>query len=410
MTKMDKNWYFDIERLRSIPISKVAERWGCHLKKAGSRWVTNCPWHDDKHPSLTLYETSHENRCHCFACGQGGTPIDFVMAKEGIDFKEACEKLAGTFGGRGFYQNEMGKMGKMGKAEKPEFPEYPENPESPGNPATPTPPPPTAYIPRQWLEAHVSAENSFSRCLLQMFNPALVDHLTEEYLLGCYDNGTYEDCVLFPSIDVEGRIRNVKVQHYCTDPHSERFAHADKRCCYWLGTKLAKEGMIEIPDYPDTPECPECPENPGKPGKPDNPENPGTPEKPKSPPTTPHFNNNCLFGEHLLRRYPHSVVALVESPKNALVGAAVQPRYVWVATGSKGMLKRSVLEVLQGRQVMVFPDRDALDDWKAALHTMRDIATFSVSDFSETFATQGDTKFDIADYVVAQWQRTRKPE
>ncbi len=126
------------------------------------------------------------------------------------------------------------------------------------------------------------------------------------------------------------------------------------------------------------------------------------------PATTPTFNNNCLFGEHLLRRYPHSVVALVESPKNALVGAAVQPRYVWVATGNKGMLKRSVLEVLQGRQVMVFPDRDAISEWKAALHSMRDIATFSVSDFSETFAMEGDTKFDIADYVVAQWKETRR--
>ena len=56
-------------------------------------------------------------------------------------------------------------------------------------------------------------------------------------------------------------------------------------------------------------------------------------------------------------------MALVESPKNALIGAAVQPKYVWVATGNKAMLKRSVMEVLRGRQVMVFPDRDAISGW-----------------------------------------------
>ena len=227
-----------------------------------------------------------------------------------------------------------------------------------------TPQLPTAYIPREWVEAHVSVENSMSKCLLQMFGAPLVGHLTEEYLLGCYDNGFHQDCVLCPSVDVEGRVRNVKVQHYCTDVASERFAHSDRQCCYWLGNRLVKEGIVPL----------------------------GT------------FNNDCLFGEHLLRRYPQSVVALVESPKNALIGAAVQPKYVWVATGNKAMLKRSVLEVLRGRRVMVFPDRDAIGEWKTLLHGMRDIATFSVSDFCERNAGEGEMKFDIADYVVKQWR------
>ena len=115
------------------------------------------------------------------------------------------------------------------------------------------------------------------------------------------------------------------------------------------------------------------------------------------------FDNDCLFGEHLLRRYSSQTVALVESPKNALMGAMVQPKYVWVATGSKAMLKRSLLECLRGRRVLVFPDRDTISEWETLLHGMRDIATFSVSNFCEQMAPEGDTKFDIADYVVARF-------
>ncbi len=353
---MDKKVHFDLDRLRAIPISRVAERWGCRLKKVGSRMVTNCPWHADEHPSLTLYETGKENHCHCFACGKGGSVIDFVMAKDGVDFKEACQRLERTFGVWGSVNGVNGVSGvSVPKKRKG----------------------PTSYIPREWVEAQVSVENSMSKCLRQMFDGHLVEHLTEEYLLGCYDNGRHEDCVLFPSIDVDGRVRNVKVQHYETDVRSERFAHCDKRCCYWLGKELAKEGIVETQGDGNT---------------------------------EPSFDNECLFGEHLLRRYPSQTVALVESPKNALIGAAVQPKYVWVATGNKAMLKRSVMEVLRGRQVMVFPDRDAIGEWKDLLHGMRDIATFSVSDFCERFAAEDDKKYDIADYVVGRFLEMNRTE
>jgi hypothetical protein len=328
--------HFDVERLKAIPFSLVVERWGGKLRRVGTRQVTNCVWHDDEHPSMTLYESGGENHCHCFACGQGGSVIDYVMALDGVDFPTACERLESAFFGNGAASvmtsgwNRRNALKRQKKREP-------------------------SYIPREWLDEHVSVENSLCRCLVQMFDVHRVEHLTEEYRLGCYDNGRYEDCVLFPSIDVEGRVRNVKVQHYETDVHSPRFAHADKKCCYWLGAQLLKEAV---------------------------------------------FDNECLFGEHLLRRYARQTVALVESPKNAIIGAAVQPKYVWVATGNKAMLKRNVMEPLRNRQVIVFPDRDAISEWKTLLHGMRDIATFTVSDFCERMAPDADRKFDIADYVV----------
>ena len=69
----NKKVHFDLDRLRAIPISRVAERWGCRLKKVGSRMVTNCPWHADEHPSLTLYETGKEN----------GEPLPLLCLRQG---------------------------------------------------------------------------------------------------------------------------------------------------------------------------------------------------------------------------------------------------------------------------------------------------------------------------------------
>ncbi|MBR1520989.1 MAG: hypothetical protein IJ635_07100 [Bacteroidaceae bacterium] len=367
---------YDIERLRAIPMHRVVERWGGRLHRSGVRQVTNCPWHNDEHPSLTLYEAGGENRCHCFACGRGGSVIDYVMAREGVDFKGACELL-----GRAFGVGEREACRPSGVSSFSRFSGLTSSTSfsSSTSSSRPSAEPEPSYIPLSWLQPLVSVENSFCRCLLQMFDRHLVEHLTEEYRLGCYDNGRYDDCVLFPSIDREGRLHNVKVQHYCTDPASPRFAHGDKGCCYWLGTTLVREGVVTPPLGEDGQPLPVV------------------------------LDNDCLFGEHLLRRYPRTTVALVESPKNALVGAAVQPEYLWIATGSKSMLKRPLMERLRGRQVVVFPDRDAIAEWTERLHGMRDIATFTVSDFCERHAAEGDTKYDIADFVVEQFLSTIVP-
>ena len=46
----------------------------------------------------------------------------------------------------------------------------------------------------------------------------------------------------------------------------------------------------------------------------------------------------CLFGEHLLTRYPERIVALVEAEKTAVIGAGFIPEYVWLATGGQKRL------------------------------------------------------------------------
>ena len=66
------------------------------------------------------------------------------------------------------------------------------------------------------------------------------------------------------------------------------------------------------------------------------------------------------------------------------------------------MLRYSVLKPLQGRDVVVIPDCDAVDEWTQALKGMVDLANFTVSDFCRRNAPEGQPKFDIADYLQQQ--------
>lgn len=50
-----------------------------------------CPFHDDKNPSLSV--NTETGLWHCFACGRGGSVIDFLMNLEGCEFKEALERI-----------------------------------------------------------------------------------------------------------------------------------------------------------------------------------------------------------------------------------------------------------------------------------------------------------------------------
>ena len=66
------------------------------LRKRGVNYVGLCPFHEDKTPSF--YISPAKNICKCFACGEGGTPIHFVMKHEQLSYVEALKFLAKKYG------------------------------------------------------------------------------------------------------------------------------------------------------------------------------------------------------------------------------------------------------------------------------------------------------------------------
>jgi DNA primase len=62
------------------------------LKKRGVNFVGLCPFHDDRSPSF--YVSPAKNLCKCFSCGEGGSPVHFVMKKEQLSYPEALKHLA----------------------------------------------------------------------------------------------------------------------------------------------------------------------------------------------------------------------------------------------------------------------------------------------------------------------------
>ena len=66
------------------------------LKRAGANLKGICPFHKDSTPSLSV--SPAKNICKCFACGEGGTPVNFIMKHEGMTFPEAIRYLAKKYG------------------------------------------------------------------------------------------------------------------------------------------------------------------------------------------------------------------------------------------------------------------------------------------------------------------------
>ncbi|MFW6258948.1 MAG: DNA primase, partial [Halochromatium sp.] len=81
-----------IERL--LERIEIAEIVGARvqLKKAGGLLKGLCPFHNEKTPSFVV--TPSRQTYHCFGCHAHGNAIDFLIAHDRLEFREAIEELA----------------------------------------------------------------------------------------------------------------------------------------------------------------------------------------------------------------------------------------------------------------------------------------------------------------------------
>lgn len=66
------------------------------LKRAGTSYKANCPFHHEKTPSFNV--SAPKQFYHCFGCGKSGNAIGFVMEHEGLLFLDAVRRLASRAG------------------------------------------------------------------------------------------------------------------------------------------------------------------------------------------------------------------------------------------------------------------------------------------------------------------------
>jgi DNA primase len=66
------------------------------LKRRGSNYIGNCPFHNEKTPSFTVSPSKEIYKC--FGCGKSGNTISFVMEHEKYSYVDALKWLANRYG------------------------------------------------------------------------------------------------------------------------------------------------------------------------------------------------------------------------------------------------------------------------------------------------------------------------
>ncbi|MCE8165203.1 DNA primase [Porphyromonas gingivalis] len=88
----------DLTRERILDAANIVEVVSdfVSLRKRGVNYLGLCPFHSDRNPSFSV--SPAKNLCKCFACGEGGSPVHFIMKIEQLSYSEALRYLARKYG------------------------------------------------------------------------------------------------------------------------------------------------------------------------------------------------------------------------------------------------------------------------------------------------------------------------
>lgn len=219
---------------------------------------------------------------------------------------------------------------------------------------------PLCTIPQEFVTRSIKLDydSSLTQYLSTIIDPLVLEGVILEYHIGV----TKAREVIYFQIDMQGRCRTGKIMKY--DPatgHRIKDENIPSKI-NWVHSILKHKGVL-----------------------------------PQSWTLT-----QCIFGEHLLSKYPNQKVALVESEKTAIICTALMPSYIWLATGGKAQLGDK-LNVLHGREVIAFPDIDGFEEWQRKLSSIGGL-NIRISDYLQRNATQEDrdAHIDIADILLRE--------
>jgi hypothetical protein len=242
-------------------------------------------------------------------------------------------------------------------------------------PQPPREPKPITFYPDYILKATFKGydQNTFIQNLLKLFPLQSVEQVISLYYLGTVTKGGRSGAVTFPFIDKSGNVRTIQVKQFDDKNHTLKngtdFIHS-----------IIERNSQPIPDWIKS------------------------------------YNENelkvsCLFGEHLLNKFPYNPIGLVEAPKTAIVASLYYqfPKkpddLLWLAVFNKSSLTLEKCRALEGRKVALFPDLNAFNDWNDRAKTIFEQlpgTQYKISDLLESNAIETDRSkgLDLADYLI----------
>ena len=207
-----------------------------------------------------------------------------------------------------------------------------------------------AGLPRRVLDATMTQNSAYLAWLESRFGSDTTLRICNEYYVGGIANRA-----VFWQVDGEGCIHTGKIMAY--DEHTGKRLKGEGTV-EWIHAVMRREGSL-----PEEWELVQC-----------------------------------MYGEHLLKRYPDKVVAVTEGAKTAHIGAILMPTMVWVGVDSMMSLTAEMLSPLKGRRVVLFPDEGkGYEVWSSKIGTIAAEVgfTYAVSSFMEG----RDGGSDIADLI-----------
>ena len=335
----------------SANIVDVIEDAGIDLHKSGVRYQGLCPFHGDRNlGSFTV--NPRMNIYYCFSCGAKGDPIKFVQEYYKKSYQDALRYLAAMYN---IWIDDTPAPKVEKRAPRPKLP------------------------PLKWTVwdymivktyLHHTEDNTLLTWMLNL--PMSDEHKRnlrnniEWYMVGTSLKGYTSGWTIFPQVDMDLKLRDMKFMAYKPDGHRDK-AHNPN----WMSSMLAKVGQFN----PDT----QC-------------------------------VKRCLFGLHLATDHKEAEVCLVESEKTALLCSAFSdPRKrIWMAVGGLQFLTADMIEPLikENRYIVLFPDADGMAKWKDVMDaigyermsmtgTMRPVSEGGMYD-----PVKDGPKADIADIMI----------
>lgn len=229
------------------------------------------------------------------------------------------------------------------------------------------------------LSVNLTSPNSFIDYLNTLFPPCVVSSLVFRYNIGTskyYKGGG----AVFYFVNKAGEVRAGQVKLFDTSGHTATFTTTEgevrkvQNAVHEIIKKQCIAGGLPVPGWIE-------------------------------PYIAQELRIDCFFGEHLLAlpENDSKPIAIVEAPKTAIVASAYFPQFVWLAVGALSYLKRERCGVLFGRNVHLFPDLKAADNWKARIANegLDSICNIDISTYLEDNATdqEKDKGLDLCDYL-----------